>query len=169
MKKTIPILLIIAVFCALFLSGCGNEYENKEVESIHFSTIDYMGGFQHHGYYNFNELTYSTKQIWGVPYPDDAEQEDIDLWNSLAEYNVKATFTAENATKFFASIKEHGIYKLKKKYEARRIVMDGGGWCLIITFADKTTFESSGSNNSPKQFEAIRQDFKALTGFSLFG
>ncbi|MCL2817675.1 MAG: hypothetical protein FWD39_04740, partial [Clostridiales bacterium] len=68
------------------------------------------------------------------------------------------------AEEFFKNIKKHGIFKLKKNYKPKGIVMDGGGWSLIITFGDGSIFESSGSNSSPKQFDQIRKDFSTLTG-----
>ncbi|MCL2675042.1 MAG: hypothetical protein FWE84_00385 [Firmicutes bacterium] len=170
MKKTVAVFaVILSIFCISIFDGCGNEYKNKVIVSIEFGSTDYMGGRMYNKFYDFQKMNYSTQHLWGAePYPDHWEQEDIDLWDSLANYQVRGTFTEEKAAEFFENIKKHGIFELKKRYEPKELILDGGGWCLTITFDDGTAFTSSGSNCSPKQFKEIRKDFEILTGYELF-
>ncbi|MCL2817096.1 MAG: hypothetical protein FWD39_01750 [Clostridiales bacterium] len=154
MKKMFSVLLVILVFagCAFVFAGCGTgerQPDGEEVVSIHFA---FWSGPPprdvYHKYYDFSEMTYST-QIVRTDKNGVGEQE---------EYAVAATFTEEQATAFFKSIKELGFFELEEKY-INNGVFDGVVWHLTITFADGTTFESGGYEKYPEKAAAINEAF----------
>ena len=167
MKKTIAALLVVITIAAtlILLIGCvrKTEYDNKEIASIHYYTTESFMPWQNHQYYDFGKQTYSTKRIIMEGY-DDPEGPTFER----EDYEVKATFTEEQVELFFKRIKRHGIYNFEKNYHNRNIY-DGNSWTLVITFADKTTFESGGYMKYPLKAKLIDKDFSALSGYPLFG
>lgn len=166
MKKIIiPILIILITIMSLgYLGGCveKTEYDNKEIVSIHYYTTECFLPWQNHKYYNFNEMTYSTKHIIEEGYENlySANYEN-------KEYTVKTTFNEKQMKVFFNNIKKHGIFNFDKNYH-NNDVLDGNSWYLTITFSDGTTFESGGYMKYPKSAKVIDNDFLKFSGYKLF-
>jgi hypothetical protein len=136
------------------------ENEVNNPISIHFFTTENWIHWQDHKYYDFANMTYSTKRILvefyeGNPIPVSDE-----------EYMIVSTFTEQQQSTFFDSIRESGIFDLDEYYHD--IAEDGDRWNLIITFNDGTVFESNGYVKYPPQKDALDEAFLALTGYKLF-
>ncbi len=167
MKKATAVFLVVITIVATLILLIGytrkTEYDNKEIASIHYYTTESFMPWQNHQYYDFDKQTYSTKRIIMEEY-DDPEGAPFER----EDYEVKATFTEKQAELFFKRIKRHGIYNFEKNYHNRNIY-DGNSWTLVITFADKTTFECGGYMKYPLRAKLIDKDFSALSGYPLFG
>lgn len=141
------------------INAVSKEIEMEQIVSIHFFTTESFMPWQDHKFYDFTQLTYSTKRIVDERYNDwDGERD---------EYAIIAAFTEEQAEAFFKSIKELGIFELEKNYHDDDL-LDGWDWCLIITFSNGTTFESGGYVKYPEQENALNEVFLSLTGYKLF-
>jgi len=133
--------------------------EEMDIVSIHFVVTKLFGGNQNHKFYNFTEMTFSTKNQYLVPDDWDGEHE---------EYVVTATFTKEKADAFFKTIKELGILDLEEYYPNTEGILDGSAWDLTISFSDGSVFESGGENNFPEMLKALDEAILLLTGYELF-
>jgi len=152
---------LVMLFSMMGLSACdlGNdlEVEMAEIVSIHFFTTKSVIGRQIHQFYDFTEMTYSTKTI----IVDDEEEQE--------KYAVKSIFTDEQATVFFKNVKKQGLFSLKDSYRPGKPAYDGHSWDLEIQLKDGTTFKSSGYIVYPKEAEELDKTFFELSGYKLFG
>ena len=140
MKKIIALLLCIS---ALLLStGCSKlpirEYSGKEVSSLSFEIIDYMGGYTITYLFDFESNEVKIKE-----YTPEVEN------NEEPDFEVFSTFSEEEEKSFINKIYSYGLFYIKDKYPAPEFVCDGGGWNLVIEYKDGTEKRSSGSNNAP--------------------
>lgn len=165
-KRIVFFLVMIFIINLVFLSACveKTEYDNKEIVSIHYYTTESFLPWQDHKYYDFNEMTYSTKRIVAEGY-EDPEMNPAFL--EREDYTVKASFTEKQVKAFFRQIKRHGIYNFDKNYH-NNDVHDGNSWHLTIVFSDETTYESGGYMKYPETAKKIDNDFFKLSGYKLF-
>lgn len=133
------------------------EDEMAEIVSIHFIITQSFKERQYHKFYDFSEMTYSTKTVITSD----------DYYGKEEQYEVIATFTEEQANTFFKRIRELGIFDLEESYNDNN-VFDGWDWKLVIVLSDETTFESGGYAKHPDQEEAIDDAFLSLAGYKLF-
>lgn len=168
MKKIIVVFsfIMITVISLFFFGGCveKTEYDNKEIVSIHYYTTESFMPWQRHKYYDFNDMTYSTKRIIAEWYNDSESDSSI---FEREEYTALAAFNEAQAKAFFKRIKKHGIFNFEKDYHNDN-VYDGNSWHLTITFSDKTTYESGGYMKYPESAKTIDNDFLKLAGYKLF-
>ena len=148
-------MLIAAISALGIYIGLDNRvektvYDEKEIVSILYYSIDGFGKGNSYKLYDFEKMNYSEKS-----------------W-SEHEYEVQSTFTQAKADMFFKNIRAHGIFMLKRAYKTDEIIMDGGSSYLVITFRDETTMESSFYHKYPKEAKKLNRDFVALTGTGLF-
>lgn len=156
MKKRIFIITLLIIVIVLNVS-CRGEYKGKDVASIEFTQIDYMGGFEDIKKLDFNTNQYLTAHT----NPENFEQIDFEEFIKLDNIKNK---------EFIDSAYKYGLFNLKDKYQPTFPVLDGGGWELVITFDDGTTKVSKGSNAGPTRiFEKVDKAFFDIFKEEFFG
>ena len=155
MKKIYTILTLVLVF---ILSSCNSikEYKGVKINKITYISIDYNGGYTVKHELDFNENKYSN--VGYLP-PEDN--------NPILEN--KSTFTDEEEKIFMDKCYTYWLFSIKEKYSSPPGIIDGGGWNLIIEYADDTVKESRGSNNAPKAFKKCVTTFYDLCGDGVVG
>lgn len=163
MKRLSFLLLCLS----LFLVACreANPYEQKEIKSIHYYTVESFIPMQHDRLIDLENLTYSTRvTIQNIDNYADIIQ-NIDDYRK--DFEVVATFTADEAKIFVKNIKKHGMFRLDGDYVDRDIT-DGNGWVLVVIFTDGTTYTRNGYMKSPPQAKKINKETVHLYGENLF-
>lgn len=160
--------IMFSIFILLFgilLMGCENiefgneedknkEYQGIEITKMTYITIDYNGGYTEKRVLDFLENKYYSAGFL----PD----EEVPL-------EVKKTFKDEEEKVLIDACYVNGLFDLEEKYEESGII-DGGGWHLIIEFADGTTKISDGDNAGPsKIFNKCATYFYDLCGEVVMG
>ena len=160
--KKLSIVIILVIL--LFISACNGKnrinisripdsyYEN--IESISYTSIDYLGGYNTIKTIDLNENQVIVKE--GFP-----GSEEISYSYQLDNSNI---------LDFLKEFKRTGVLDLKKEYKKLLPVMDGGGWKLDIKFKDGTEKNSKGSNAGPYEiFKDADEVFYSYFKASIFG
>ncbi len=165
MKRIFLIAVCIAlVFC---LSGCDlvlkilpvREYKGTPLSSLSYKTINYMGGTSSTYLLDFNENTVHKTSY--IPYNVEGQEH---------ETTFICEFTDEAEREFINSVYSYGLFSIKKHYEPPYVVMDGGGWELVINYSDGTSKKSTGSNAGPRMvFKSCSIPLYLLTGLDILG
>ena len=154
MKKIFIVAIILIMF---MLTGCGSNNNREDISSVTFTTIDYNGGFTTEYYINLNNNRYMKKH-----YGPESPKGGVD-------YDVVKEFSDEDKDTFIKEINNSGLLNINKEYKQSGII-DGGGWHLVITFSDDSTFESRGDNDSPREvFNKCSTAFYDLCGEEVMG
>ena len=140
MKRLLTIFLMIGCFASLV--GCSllpiREYQGTEVSSLIFKSIDYMGGATSETLLDFeNNLVKHRNFLPGA---------NVDA----PEFETVKEFTEEEEKILIDKLYSYGLFSIRNNYPSPPGIMDGGGWDLVIEYADGTEKRSSGSNNSPR-------------------
>ena len=163
MKRIICKILLLSFVVSIFIcaSSCGIvelEYSGKEIASIEYVTVDYMGGVQSKSKIDFT--TCGVYESYIIP----GQEEDS------YDYQLDYSFDSEISDDIINAFYNEGILSLLPIYSNILPVMDGGGWNFIITYADGTTKKSSGSNAGPYNiFRKADEAFFLLTGHEFLG
>jgi hypothetical protein len=152
MRKLVVLCLFIIT---VFLTGCTYEYEGKDVESITYTTVDYMGGYTHETIVQLEE---------GIVYHREYFMND----EELPIFDEIFYFDPEKVNEFLDQAGKAGLFDLKDRYESPEGVLDGGSWKIDIRFIDDEVKESIGINNFPDALKEIDYAFFALYGDDLF-
>ena len=157
--KIIASLIAMLLLLSLFF-GCNTEreYSGKDIESIEYYTVNFMGG----GAY-YQKMLLNSGEIYKKHYLP------YDEGNST-EYQLTCTFDASKKDEIINKFYNIGILELEEKYRTDDLVMDGGSWHLIIQYADGTEKTSRGINAGPTHlFTDCDQAFFDITGVSFWG
>lgn len=165
MKKTF-ILVVSVIMCCLSLFaffGCSSKlksYKGTEVLKIKYRSVDYSGGYTKDYLFDFTSDT-ANKRAY-LPYSG--------IENYIPAYRQFADFTKSAATLFFDKCYTGGLFSLKESYSTQDVIIDGGGWDLIIEYVDGTTFSSQGHNAEPSDiFNECKFAFYELCGEGVIG
>ena len=132
------------------------EYLGTPLECLTYETVDYMGGYTVTHIFDFVNNAV-TKVISDPQNPD------------LTETLIVCEFTDEMEKSFIDSVYTYGLFDIDARYEADGII-DGGGWSLLIEYADGSTKRSEGSNASPESvFRRCSIPFFDLCGVDILG
>ena len=156
--------IMFSIFISLtgiLLMGCENigiesnrEYQGVDIIQITYITEDYNGGYKEKKVLDFLENKYYSAGFL----PD----EEVPL-------ELKKTFNDEEEKVLIDACYTNGLFDLEEKYEESGII-DGGGWHLIIEFADGTTKKSFGDNAGPSEiFRKCATYFYDLCGEIVMG
>ncbi len=132
MKKYISFILLLIV-----LTSCQSmkEYNGVKVDKLIYQTIDYMGGYTDNYVLDFINNEYLKNGYL----PDD----------EISELEVFNKFNDEEEKIFIDACYTYGLFNLAPKYTTNEVIMDGGGWSLVIYYEDGSIKESFGSNAWP--------------------
>lgn len=153
MKKIIA--LILCAVCILSVSSCGDrikEYKGTALTSLEFRRVDYNGGFTREYILDFENNTVSS-----CAYLPSGECGPI--------FDIIAEFSEEEEERLINRLYTYGLFGIRDEYKSPPLVMDGGGWGLVISYSDGTQKKSKGSNNSPDSvFEKCAKAFYDICG-----
>ena len=158
MKK----ILISVLICVTLLSivGCSSyeppiklEYSGKPLSSLTYETVDYMGGYTCTYFFDFDNNVVSCTTY--MPYGEQSETKTREV----------CRFTDEAEKRFIDTIYSAGLFMIRDRYEPSGVVDDGGGWSLVINYADGTQKLSTGSNAGPNKVF----DYCAIAAYDLTG
>ena len=148
------IFLLIVFILSFMLSACTYEYEGKNIDTISYITVNYMGGFKRE---TIVDLTNGS-----VKYREYLE-EDKDTTDFILAYEFDITKVEE----FLNEAGKSGLFDLEDEYITNDI-LDGGEWNISILFEDGSIKESKGINNYPDIFKDSDYAFFKLYGDDLF-
>ena len=163
MKKLICKILLLSFVLSIFIcaSSCGIvelEYSGKEIASIEYVSVDYMGGVQSKSKIDFT--TCGVYESYIIP----GQEEDS------YDYRLDYSFNADLSDDIINAFYNEGMFSLLPSYSNILPIMDGGGWNFTITYADGTSKKSSGSNAGPyNKFKNFDEAFFLLTGHEFLG
>ena len=155
--KKILFIFLFSIF-GFILVSCNTikEYTGKEIVKLTFKDIDYNGGYTINRVLDFVNNRYLANGFL----PGDEDEQDLEL---------KRMFTDEEEKEFIDGCYSNGLFNLRKNYKGFGIV-DGGGWYLIIEYADGSTKKSAGVNSSPTRiFNKCSIYFYDLCGEEVIG
>ncbi len=176
MKK--PIFFILLILSFLLMASCSkesanngnnqddivdsdalvddNNYEGLRIKKITYKTVDYFGGATTTSILDLESNEYL---ISGYTQYDEE-----------AKMRLVSTFSDEDEEIFLDNIYKSGLLKIKDNYKTTDIIMDGGGWTLIIEFDDGTEKTSDGDNDGPYElFNKCAIYFYDLCGSGVIG
>lgn len=151
--KNLGLLLIISL--SLLLANCQDEikeYQGKEIVTIEFTSIDYMGGSQKNVTFNFIENTVIVVEEY--PYLDVTLAQEYEINPELYKTLFDRLYT-------------YGFFALDALYEEEAI--DGGEETITVTYTDNETFTSKKINASNGIEEKIGIAFYDFIGEELVG
>lgn len=136
MKKIFAVILSISFI--FIISGCNKikKYNGLPIDKLTVETIDYMGGFRSTYIFDFVNNNVSKNR-----YSPREFEEKV--------FEVVATFTDKEEKSFLDQCYSYGLFNLQEHYIPEGIILDGGGWNLLIEYADGTTKTSDGDNAGP--------------------
>ena len=114
------IFLLIVFILSFMLSACTYEYEGKNIDTISYITVNYMGGFKRE---TIVDLTNGS-----VKYREYLE-EDKDTTDFILAYEFDITKVEE----FLNEAGKSGLFDLEDEYITTDI-LDGGEWNISILF-----------------------------------
>jgi len=162
MRKTKAFPYLLLAFCliltgSLFSCQVIREYKGKEIASLTYETVTYMGGYTERNIIDFTENKYYSLAF--LPFDEE----------SPTEPELKKEFTEDAEKKFINACYSNGLFSLDDSYIATN-VDDGGGWELIIEYKDGTKKISTGSNKAPYTiFNKCSTAFYDLCGEQVIG
>ena len=152
MKKLSLVLILVIV--SLICFGCEMQYDGKQIDTITYDTVDYMGGYRKSTVFDLKN-----NQILQKSYGYKEEK----------EYEVIYTFDDESEKKFINELYSCGFLDLEEEYTTDELVYDGGEWSLSIGYFDETKKVSRGINALPYEiFKKAGYAFYNLYGVDLF-
>lgn len=149
--------IVIFLMIIISISSCAPyEYDGKEISTIIYESIDYMGG-----YVNETKIDLINGEVLSKAYfPIDEDNET---------YTIDHQFETNKVDEFLNDAGASGLFELDEHYPSPGGILDGGGWILTINYKDGTNKTSTGSNNYPRKiFERSDYAFFNLYGDDLF-
>lgn len=159
MKSMSKVILIIISFGLFFImSSCNSyHYEGKEISSIEYITIDFMGG-------------YTSETVVDLMNGQVLKREYFPAESVYEAYEIEYTFDINTLDLFLDEVGATGLFDLEDTYPSPDGVIDGGAWTLSIHYKDGSNRVSNGDNNIPtKIFQEADYAFYHLYGADLFG
>lgn len=152
--KKISALWFLFTFIIL-LSGCSYEYDGIDVETIRYTTVNYMGGYRRETIVNLEDGMVYHREY----FPDDEE---------TVEFEMIFEFDTSKVDKFMNEAGKKGLFSLEDQYQSPEGIVDGGEWNLEIKYVDGTVQQSEGINNFPDTLKEADYAFFTLYGDDLF-